>query len=86
MASKHVLKICNIIEFFEGEKKTIQRGENALESSHVKTMQFDADLSIIRGEIHASMKDKIYNVMVGLMLFFDFIDVCLIMCLYCRLY
>lgn len=74
MASKHVLKICNIIEFFEDDNKMIKRGENALESNHVKSMQFDADLLLIRGDIHASMKDKIYNVQVGLLLFIHFID------------
>lgn len=62
MASKHVLKISNIYEFLENDNKIIKKGENALESDHVKSMQFDAEIMIVRGEIHASMKDKTYKV------------------------
>lgn len=80
MASKHVLKICNIIEYFEDDNKMIKRGENALESNHVKRMQFDADLLIIRGNIHASMKDKTYNVEVGLSLLIGFYRCLHILC------
>ncbi|XP_072399541.1 uncharacterized protein [Diabrotica undecimpunctata] len=62
MASKHVLKISSITEFFSNDNKIIQKGENALESNHVKKMLFDPDLLIIKGEVFASMKDKTYNV------------------------
>lgn len=65
MSSRHIIKISSIVDFFEDEKKMVTRGENALESNHVKMMQFDADLMIIMGEIHASMKDKTYKVQVG---------------------
>lgn len=65
MSSKHVLKLSNINEFFSNDNKVIKKGENALESNHVKKMLFDADLMVIRGEIHASMKDRTYNVEVS---------------------
>ncbi|CAH1984505.1 unnamed protein product [Acanthoscelides obtectus] len=61
MASKHVLKVSSINGFLDNDNRTIKKGENALESNHVKKMQFDSNLMIIRGEILASMKNKSYN-------------------------
>jgi len=69
MALKHVLKLSSIVEFFDNDNKIIKKGENALESNHVKKMQFDADFMTIRGEIHASMKEKTYNVEVSTIFF-----------------
>lgn len=65
MALKHILKLSSINEFLDNDNKIIKKGENALESNHVKRMQFDADLMMIRGEVHASMKDKFYHVEVS---------------------
>ncbi|CAG9763887.1 unnamed protein product [Ceutorhynchus assimilis] len=65
MAFKHVLKLSSINAFID-DNKIIKRGENALESSHVKKMEFDSDLQIIRGEVFASMKDKSYKVSIVL--------------------
>lgn len=48
--------------FFSEEEKLVSRGENAVESNHVKDMTFDGELLIIRGNIHASMRDTIYKV------------------------
>lgn len=73
MAFKHVLKLSSINAFID-DNKIIKRGENALESSHVKKMEFDSDLQIIRGEVFASMKDKSYKVSIG-MLIFAFVNV-----------
>ncbi|KAK5648113.1 hypothetical protein RI129_003005 [Pyrocoelia pectoralis] len=61
MTSKHILKLSSINGFFENDNTIIKRGENALESNHIKFMQFDADLMIIRGDVYASMKDKTYR-------------------------
>ena len=36
MSSKHVVKLSSIFEFFEKDNKIIKRGENAVESGHVK--------------------------------------------------
>lgn len=65
MASKHVLRFSAIMDFFKEEPKLVNRGENAVESNHVKNMTFDGPLLIIRGGIHASMRDRIYNVEVS---------------------
>lgn len=68
MASKHVLKLSSINDFLENDNRIIKKGENALESGHVKKMNFDSDLLRIRGEILASMKNKSYNVSIGMTL------------------
>lgn len=61
MSRKSVVKLHEIYEFFEGEVKLIKRGENAYESNHVERYYFNGD-SHIDGQVHASMKDRIYNV------------------------
>ncbi|CAH1981428.1 unnamed protein product [Acanthoscelides obtectus] len=68
MASKHFLKLCSINGFLDNDNRIIKKGENALESNHVKKMQFDSNLMIIRGEILASMKNKSYNVVIGMII------------------
>ncbi|KAK4882607.1 hypothetical protein RN001_005926 [Aquatica leii] len=65
MAEKHVIKISAIISFFKDDEKLIARGENALESGHLNSTTFDADLSILRGSVHASMRDRQYSVEVS---------------------
>lgn len=75
MASKHVLKLSSINDFLFNDNKTIKKGENALESSHVKKMNFDSNLMIIRGEVLASMKNKSYIVSIGMITFFQSIIV-----------
>ncbi|KAJ8955921.1 hypothetical protein NQ314_006827 [Rhamnusium bicolor] len=66
--TKHVLKLSAIVEFFSDsdEKRLIARGENAVESNHIKSFHFVPELLLIRGEVHASMRDRIYNVEVNL--------------------
>ncbi|KAK4882269.1 hypothetical protein RN001_005588 [Aquatica leii] len=65
MAEKHVIKISAIISFFKDDEKLIARGEIALESGHLNSNTFDADLSILRGSVHASMRDRQYSVEVS---------------------
>uniref|UniRef100_A0A6P7HAT4 Uncharacterized protein LOC114346409 n=1 Tax=Diabrotica virgifera virgifera TaxID=50390 RepID=A0A6P7HAT4_DIAVI len=64
MASKHV-RFSNI-DFFKEEEKLISRGENAVDSGHVNGVVFDGKLLIIRGNVHASMKDRVYKVEIKL--------------------
>ncbi|XP_030758057.1 uncharacterized protein LOC115883790 [Sitophilus oryzae] len=69
MASvKHVLKFSSIMNYFSGadEIKLISRGENAVESNHIKSFHFVANLGLLKGEIHASMRDRVDNVQVEL--------------------
>ncbi|XP_050516457.1 uncharacterized protein LOC126891323 [Diabrotica virgifera virgifera] len=65
MALKHVIKLSTISGFIN-DNKIIKRGENALESGHVKKMEYDRDFKIIRGEVLASMKNKSYKVSIEL--------------------
>lgn len=75
MALKHVLKLSSINAFFDNDNKIIKKSENALESSHVKKMDFDSELMIIRGEVLASMKNKSYMVSIGMITLFLYIEV-----------
>lgn len=65
MAQKHILKYQAIIMYFTDEPKLIAKGENAVESGDVVKMLFDDELKIIKGEVHASMRDKLYKVQVN---------------------
>lgn len=60
--TKHLIKLSVIMELFKEEPKLVSRAENAVESGHVSSFTFDNSLKIIRGKIHASMKDKLYQV------------------------
>nr|CAH7751589.1 unnamed protein product [Callosobruchus chinensis] len=62
MASKYLIKLYDIVAFFKDEEKLISKGENAVGSGHVTSLVSDADLHLIRGKVHASMKDREYNV------------------------
>lgn len=68
MATKHVLKLSAINEFFAAvsELKLIAKGENALTSGHMKKFTFIAELSLLKAEVYASMKNRAYNVEVCL--------------------
>lgn len=82
MALKHVLKLSSINEFFENDNKIIKKGENALESNHVKNMKFHPDLMLVRGECLASMKDKTYNIEVSYISLNIFIVLKLLNCVF----
>ena len=49
--------------FFSEEKKSIQKGENHYKSDHVEAFSYQQ--GILRGEVHASMKKKVYKVTVS---------------------
>lgn len=56
-----LLTINSLLNFF-GEEKSIQRGENHYKSSHVEKFYYHE--GVIRGEVQASMKKKVYKVTV----------------------
>ena len=49
--------------FFENNKKSVPRGENHLKSNHVES--FSASQGVLKGQVHATMKKKVYNVTVS---------------------
>lgn len=62
MARKSVIKFHHMVAFFEDGNKLIQKGENACESNHVKSLSYNSDKKTIHGYVEASMKDKAYEV------------------------
>ena len=50
------LSITALSNFFSEEMKSISKGENHYKSDHVESFFYNADS--IRGQVHASMKEK----------------------------
>lgn len=57
------LSISSLISFFGEEQKSITKGENHYKSGHVES--FNYSQGILRGEVHASMRNKVYKVTVS---------------------
>jgi len=58
-----VLAIASELSFFENENKSVSRGENHFKANHVES--FNASQGILKGQAHASMREKVYNVTVS---------------------
>ena len=58
------LSIASLALFFTGEQKSISRGENHVQSGHIEAFTYND--GVIRGQVHASMKQKSYKVTVSL--------------------
>lgn len=56
------ISITALTSFFSGEPKSIERGENH-KSDHIEYFQYSS--GIIRGLVHASMKEKSHKVTVS---------------------
>lgn len=65
MATKHIVKLSFLANCFEN--KQLQRGENAVESGHVfeASCDFNVEPALLKGKVHASMKNKVYNIEVN---------------------
>ena len=57
------LSIASLISFFLEEKKSIRKGENHYKSDHVESLLYQQ--GVLRGEVHASMKKKVYKLTVS---------------------
>ena len=57
------LSIASLLSFFSDEKKSIKKGENHFNSDHVEAFSYQQ--GVLRGEVHASMKKKVYKVTVS---------------------
>ena len=53
----------NCISTFENENKSVSRGENHFKSNHVESL--GASQGVLKGQVHASMKKKVYNMTVS---------------------
>lgn len=58
------LSIAALISFFAEEKKSIERGENHYRSEHIESFSYHQ--GVLRGEVQASMKKKVYRVTIYL--------------------
>ncbi|KAM7452193.1 hypothetical protein ABFA07_000377 [Porites harrisoni] len=58
------LSIASLLSFFSDEKKSIKKGENHFNSDHVEAFSYQQ--GVLRGEVHASMKKKVYKVTIYL--------------------
>ncbi|KAF5287633.1 hypothetical protein FQA39_LY15836 [Lamprigera yunnana] len=61
MSIAWVVSISSITAYFT-EPRIIRKAENALASGHVSKLEFDDELGCIRGDVQASMKNKVYRV------------------------
>lgn len=68
-SSSTLISYYAITKLFENESKLLKRGENALRSGHLESCSFDASSGVIHGKVHASMRDKLYDVQVRLKCF-----------------
>ena len=58
------LSITSLLSFFSEEKKSIKKAENHYKSDHIEAFTYQQ--GVLRGEVHASMKNKVYKVTVSL--------------------
>lgn len=58
------LSIASLFSFFSEEKKSIKKGENHFKSDHIEAFTYQQ--GALRGEVHASMKQKVYKVTIYL--------------------
>ena len=58
-----MLSIASLLSYFSEEKKSIKKGENHYKSDHVESFSYHE--GILRGEVQASMKKKVYKVTVS---------------------
>ena len=58
-----VHSIVSLISFFGEEQKSIRKGENHYKSGHVESFTYSE--GILRGDVHASMRNKVYKVTVS---------------------
>ena len=57
------LSIASLLSFFLEEKKSIKKGETHFKSDHIEAFTYQQ--GVLRGEVHASMKQRVYEVTVS---------------------
>ena len=62
--TKMAFSISSLWAIFEGNLKSISRGENHYKSGHVDYVTYAE--GVLKRKVHASMKDKVYSVKVSL--------------------
>jgi len=66
MTSNGIIKLIYIyIINFIDDKKIFLKGENSFEYGYVTSFNYIPDIGILNGQVHASMKNKLYDVKVN---------------------
>ncbi|KAL5245944.1 hypothetical protein ACI65C_013352 [Semiaphis heraclei] len=60
MTSNSIIKISSIISFIN-DTKIFSKGENSFECGYVVNFNYLHDVGILSGQVHASMKNKLYS-------------------------
>ena len=55
--------MATLLSFFENENKSVSRGENHFKSNHEES--FSASQDVLKGQVYAGMKKKVYNATVS---------------------
>ncbi|XP_015376555.1 PREDICTED: uncharacterized protein LOC107170864 [Diuraphis noxia] len=61
VTSNSIIKLLCIINFID-DKKIFSKGENSFECGYAKTFDYIPDVGILSGQVHASMKNNLYDV------------------------
>ncbi|KAL5238862.1 hypothetical protein ACI65C_006272 [Semiaphis heraclei] len=61
MTSNSIIKISSIISFIN-DTKIFSKGENSFECGYMVNFNYLHDVGILSGQVHASMKNKLYDV------------------------
>lgn len=64
MEAKRIVSFAAIAELFANDQQQLKRGENALQSGHIRSMTINSEIEpiLLKGEVFASMKKKTYKV------------------------
>jgi len=70
MTSNSIIKLSCIVNFID-DKKIFSKGENSFECGYVTSFNYIPDIGVLSGQVHASMKNKLYDVKVKCLCNFD---------------
>jgi len=68
MTSNSIIKISSILSFID-DTKIFSKGENSFECGYVVNFNYLHDVGILSGQVHASMKNRLYDVKVNYFFF-----------------
>lgn len=60
-----LISLSTIAIYFSDQISILRKGENAGDSGHIKEINFDGSVQMLKGKILASMKNRTYDVEVS---------------------
>jgi len=64
MTSNSIIKLSSVVSFIN-DNKIFSKEENSFESGYAANFKYLPEYGILKGQVHASMKNKLYNVQVN---------------------